>query len=57
MQHFSSLFINVCPVCGDYKESLEACDNCESEGFQPFNLERAIEQAESVAELYKLERY
>ncbi len=48
------VFSNTCPICGDYKESLEACDNCESEGFQPFNLERAIEQAESVAELYNL---
>lgn len=50
-------FQNTCSTCEDYIEAFQPCDNCESEGFQPFNLERAIEQAESVAELYNLERY
>lgn len=54
MQKIYGPFSSVCPVCGDFKEACENCDNCESEGLAPFNLERAIEQAESIAELFNL---
>lgn len=51
---YLSNFVNACPACGDYLETGEACDNCESESFRVFSLADAIEQAESVAELYNL---
>lgn len=50
-------FNNTCAVCGDYIEAFEPCSNCESQGFSPFNLEKAIEKAESMAEIYNLEKY
>lgn len=52
--YISNLFVSTCPTCGDYIEACEACDNCEAQGFLPFNLEKAIEKAENVAELYNL---
>jgi len=48
-------FINTCPICGDYIDATETCSNCETEGFLPYNLEKAIEKAESLAEIYNLE--